>query len=250
MSELVKDILYRLADDDLIIGHRNSEWTGMGPVLEEDIAFASMAQDQIGHAQSFYRLLHDLGEQEPDQVAFNRKKVDFRSCHFVEWPIQDYAFSLVRHFLYDSAKYLRLKSLQQSSYTPLAELSSKLIREVKYPVLHAKTWIKQLGSATEESRLRMQSALNEAYPMAMGLFEPTPAEEQLHEAGIAMPEAALQTIWQSEVEKVIQDTALKLPEDVDPSPFLGGRQGLHSEHLGPLLKEMTEVFALDTKAKW
>ena len=112
--EAIKDLLYRIADDELIIGHRNSEWTGIGPILEEDIAFSSMAQDEIGHAHSWYNMLNGLfGEKEPDIIAFHRTPEEFRSCYLVEHPITDYAFSLVRHVLYDIAEQVRLESLMK-----------------------------------------------------------------------------------------------------------------------------------------
>src|SRR5512141_2016888 len=108
MSVAIKDLLYRIADDELILGHRNSEWTGLGPILEEDIAFSSIAQDQIGHAVSIYTMLHEqFGEPTPDALAFGREEHEFRCSHLVELPIGDYAFSLIRHFLFDHAELLR-----------------------------------------------------------------------------------------------------------------------------------------------
>ena len=101
--EGLKDLLYRMADDLLILGHRNSEWTGLGPMLEEDIAFSSMAQDKIGQSLAIYEILYEMGEQEPDTVAFTRNAENFHSCQLVEQPIGEYDFSLVRHFLYDHA---------------------------------------------------------------------------------------------------------------------------------------------------
>ncbi|MFN8689555.1 MAG: Phenylacetic acid catabolic protein, partial [Cyclobacteriaceae bacterium] len=118
MSNLaLKEILYKMADDLLVFGHRNSEWTGFGPLLEEDIAFSSMAQDKIGQSQALYQLLHQLGEQEPDTVAFTRNANQFHNCTLVELPNREYDFSLVRHFLFDTADALRWQMLMQSSYT-------------------------------------------------------------------------------------------------------------------------------------
>ncbi len=249
--DALKDILYRLADDELIIGHRNSEWTGIGPILEEDIAFSSMAQDEIGHAQAYYILLNDLmGEGHPDQIAFNRKAADFRSCHLVEYPIVDYAFSLVRHFCYDSAEAIRLESLRSSSFRPLGELAKKLSREEKYHQLHALTWIGQLGRATDESNRRLQEALDLAYPMAFGLFEPTEMDEVIAKEGLMARESELEAAWVTEMEKQITAAGLKVPEVADKTAHYGGRKGQHSEHLPPLLLEMTEVFAIDPEAAW
>jgi 1,2-phenylacetyl-CoA epoxidase catalytic subunit len=107
----LKDLLYRLADDQLILGHRNSEWNGLGPILEEDIAFSSMAQDKLGHSLQLYTLLHQLGEAEPDTVAFTRNAPQFHCCQLVELPIGEYDFSLIRHFLFDHAELLRFEAL-------------------------------------------------------------------------------------------------------------------------------------------
>ncbi len=249
--EALKDLLYRLADDDLIIGHRNGEWTGIGPILEEDIAFSSMAQNAVGHAQAYYTLLHELlGEEHPDQIAFNRPAADFRSAQLVEMPIGDYAYSLVRHVLYDTAKPIRLDDLRNSSFRPLAELAKKLGREEKYHQLHAQTWLRQLGNATVESNARMQAALNEAYPQAFSLFEPTAMDEVIAAEGLQSREGALQAQWEEEIEQLIIGAGLKVPVVADKTAFHGGRNGRHSEHLPALLAEMTEVFAIDPAAAW
>src|SRR6186997_1365783 len=97
----IKDLLFRMADDELLLGHRDSEWTGLGPILEEDIAFSSMAQDELGHALVWYQLLHELGEDEPNRLAFLRDAAAWRNARLVELPRGDYAFSLVRQYLFD-----------------------------------------------------------------------------------------------------------------------------------------------------
>ena len=105
MNELaLKELLYKIADDQLILGHRNSEWTGFGPLLEEDIAFSSMAQDKVGQSYAIYQMLHQLGEQEPDTVAFMRNANQFHNCQLVELPNGEYDFSLIRHFLFDNSR--------------------------------------------------------------------------------------------------------------------------------------------------
>src|SRR4051812_34092234 len=126
----LKDLLFRMADDDLIIAHRNSEWTGLGPILEEDIAFSSIAQDKLGHSQALYAILATLGEADPDTTAFTRDESRFRCCQFVEYPIGGYEFSLVRHFLFDNAELLRWEMLESSSFQPLAKLAAKIRGEI------------------------------------------------------------------------------------------------------------------------
>ena len=131
-NEAIKDLLYKMADDALVIGHRNSEWTGIGPMLEEDLAFSSMAQDKVGHAQALYQILHDaLGEKTPDELAFQREEKEFKCCQLVELPIGEYDFSLVRHFLFDHAELIRYEMLTASSFMPLAQLARKVKGEIK-----------------------------------------------------------------------------------------------------------------------
>src|SRR5258706_3805147 len=122
----LKELLYKIADDQLILGHRNSEWTGMGPLLEEDIAFYSMAQDKIGQSLAMYTLLHQLGESNPDTAAFTRNGKQFHNCILVELPNGEYDFSLLRHFLFDTAEAIRFELLGNSSYEPLAQLPRQI----------------------------------------------------------------------------------------------------------------------------
>lgn len=239
-----------MADDQLILGHRNSEWTGFGPLLEEDIAFSSMAQDKIGHSYALFQLLHELGEQEPDTVAFMRNANQFHNSILVELPNGEYDFSLIRHFLYDTAEALRFEMLTRSSYEPLAQLAVKVRGELRYHTMHANTWIRQLGRATEESITRLQGSLNDALPYALGLFEESPHEETLIAEGLFAGEAKLKETWKAKVEQVIKETQLHLPDWQLITPIEGGRRGRHSEHLQPLLDEMSEVFRIDPAAEW
>jgi ring-1,2-phenylacetyl-CoA epoxidase subunit PaaC len=246
----IKDLLYKMADDLLIIGHRNSEWTGLGPILEEDIAFSSMAQDKIGQSQALFQLLHELGEQEPDTVAFTRNAKQFHNAHFVELPNGDYDFSLMRHFLYDVADQLRFEMLANSSYEPLAKVARKIKGELKYHVFHANTWIVKLGSANEESKARMQTALNDAWNYALGLFEEGDFENDLKNEGVFAGEVALKQLWLETITPTLTKATLTIPHENTWEPKLGGRQGIHTEHLEPLVEEMSEVFRVDPSAEW
>ncbi|HLT73776.1 MAG TPA: 1,2-phenylacetyl-CoA epoxidase subunit PaaC [Ohtaekwangia sp.] len=246
----LKEFLYKLADDQLILGHRNSEWTGFGPLLEEDIAFSSMAQDKIGHSHALYQLLHQLGEPEPDTIAFMRSAEQFRNCQLVELPNGEYDFSLIRHFLYDHAEALRFNLLQGSSVEELANLAKKISGELRYHTLHATTWVKKLGNATEESVSRLQKALEYALPYSFGMFEKTPLENEIISTGIFSGEDALQASWIEKIEGVLEDTRLIMPDLRKIQPITGGRTGRHTEYLQPLLDEMGEVFRIDPGAEW
>jgi len=247
----LKELILKMADDALIIGHRNSEWTGIGPVLEEDIAFSSMSQDKIGHAWALYNILNEhFGEKDADTVAFNREEKLFTCCHLVEYPIGEYDFSLVRHFLMDKAEYHRYDMLTNSSFIPLQNLAKKVKGEIKYHVMHAETWIEQLANGNEESKARVQSALNYAYPLALSLFEKGSDEDSLINSTVFAGEEALQKAWEADIKTCVEKYGLKMPENIDATKYMGGRKGFHTEYLAPLLKEMQEVFAIDPSAEW
>lgn len=250
-NEAIKDLLYRMADDALIIGHRNSEWTGIGPMLEEDLAFSSMSQDKIGHAQALYNILYtSFGEKNPDVLAFQRAEQDFRSCQLVELPIGEYDFSLVRHFLFDHAEALRYGLLESSSFAPLAGLARKVRGEIRYHVMHADTFFKQLSTGGDVAKARMQSALNYAFPYALGIFEPSAYEEALIAEGVFAGEAKLQQLWLEKITALVAAAGLQMPAADTTKAVYGGRKGYHSEYLRPLLAEMTEVTSIDPSAEW
>lgn len=249
-QEAIKELLYKMADDQLILGHRNSEWTGFGPLLEEDIAFSSMAQDKVGHSLALYTILNDLGEQNPDTIAFARNADQFHNSIFTELPNAEYDFSLIRHFLYDTAEAFRFEMLSQSAFERLAQLATKVRGELRYHTMHANTWIKQLGTATDESINKLQHSLEYALPYALGIFEPSPFENELINEGIFEGEKVLEEKWKRKVEEVIAQTQLKLPKWETLTPQTGGRIGQHTAHLQPLLDEMSEVLRMDPSAEW
>lgn len=247
MEHLIKEFVTKMADDALILGHRNSEWTGLGPVMEEDIAFSSMAQDKIGHAWALYCILQDMpGGQDPDQFAFLRRENEYKCCHLTEMPIGTYEFSLVRHFLFDHAETVRYNSLLESKFVPLQQLAKKVRGELKYHTLHADAWMLQLGRGGQESHGKMQAALDNCFPLACGIFEPGPDDAQLSD--IYPGEQALYDRWLDNIYPILTKAALNLPEKVTPA--YGGRYGEHTTHLHSLLEEMGEVFRQDPAAAW
>lgn len=247
MENLIKEFVTKMADDALILGHRNSEWTGLGPVMEEDIAFSSMAQDKIGHAWALYRILQEMpGGQDPDQFAFLRQEHEYKCCHLTEMPIGTYEFSLVRHFLFDHAETVRYNSLLESKFVPLQQLAKKVKGELKYHTLHADAWMLQLGKGGAESHGKMQAALDHCFPLACGIFEPGPDDAQLSD--IYPGEQALYERWLDNIYPILTKAALNIPANVTPA--YGGRYGQHTPHLHALLEEMGEVFRQDPAAAW
>jgi ring-1,2-phenylacetyl-CoA epoxidase subunit PaaC len=242
------DLLYRLGDDSLALGHRNSEWTGQGPILEEDIAFSSMAQDKLGHAQAFYRLLHELGEPDPESLVYRREPEQFRCCKLAAMPRGTWAFSLVRHFFFAEADHVWYSALAESSYGPLAALARKLRGEVKYHVMHGRSMMKHMARGTREGRENLEAALDESFGMALGIFEPTSFDGTLASEGICRSPAQLEAPWFQVVNGVLQEAGIKLREK--STPVYGGRVGRHGPELSQLLEALQRVWKLDPGATW
>jgi len=244
-----RELFYKMADDQLIYGHRNSEWIGLGPFLEEDISFASIAQDKVGQSRVLYMHLHASGEGTPDMLAFARNASQFHSCHLVEMPTQQYENALIRHLLFDYAEQVRFGFLQQSSNADLAAFAQKFTGEIRYHVLHADIMVSKLSNGGEEARVRLQAALEEYLPLAYGIFEPSPYENQLVSQGISVPESTIEVAWEQKLRTFLAaKTSLSFPEGEKAG--YGGRIGQHTQHLQPLLDEMSEVFRLDPAAEW
>lgn len=245
MNELaLKDLLYRMADDELISGHRMSEWCGTAPLLEEDLAFSSIGQDKLGHSLQLFTYLHELGEPDPDTNGFRRNWNHFLSCQLVELPIGNYAFSLMRHFLFDNSEFLRYKLLKESSFEPLAKFSVKAVSELRYHVMHANEWIKKLGNSSDEAIELLQKSLNELAPYALGMFEKSKYEDVIIDEKFFQGEDILKNQWFDSITPILKKTKLTIP---DFNAVIGGsRYGKHSIHLEPLITEMTEVISSES----
>ena len=246
------DLLLALADDKLMLGHRNSDWTGLAPILEEDIAFSSLAQDEIAHAQTLYDLVSSFTGKSADEIAFGRSAGEYRCATIVELP-DDYnwAVAIARRFFCDHFDLLRLKRLSKSSYKPLADLASRLHAEEKVHVQHVDAWMVRLGHGNDDSRQRLQEALDTIGPYAPMLFEQVDGEARLVEAGIyPQLENEMFEIWCDCLQQVAQQSGLNLTLAAPDADAKGGRSGKHSEHFAPLLDEMCEVYRLEPGAAW
>lgn len=246
------DLLLALADDKLMLGHRNSDWTGLAPILEEDIAFSSLAQDEIAHAQTLYDLISSLTGKSADETAYGRSAEEYRCATIVELP-DDYnwAVAIARRFFCDHFDLLRLKRLSQSSYKPLADLASRLHAEEKVHVEHVDAWLVRLGHGNDDSKQRLQDALDTIAPYAPMLFEQVDGEAELVEAGVyPQLENKMFIIWCDDLQQVAQQSGLNLELSLSDTDTKGGRRGQHSAHLAPLLDEMCEVYRLEPGAAW
>lgn len=251
MDEQLKNILQRkllgMADDELILAHRNSEWTGHAPILEEDIAFSNIAQDELGHAGLFYELVNVLTGEEPDQLVFFREAADFRNVQMVELPKGDWAFSMVRQYLFDAFELVRSTQLLESGYRPLAEVVAKIRQEELYHYRHTSQWVRRLGLGTEESHRRTQAALDSLWPYAYQLFAPIEGELDLVAAAYLPDPKALRSNWEVVVIPYLQDAGLEISA---VETAVNGDRSLHTEYLAELLVELQSVARSDPEAVW
>ncbi len=232
------EYVLRLGDDALINGQRLSEWCGHGPFLEEDIGLANTALDLIGRARMLLSYAADLegrGRTE-DDLAYLRDERQWFNVLIMELPRGDFAFSTARQFLVDSYNYFLYEALQASTDARLAAIAGKAFKEAKYHLRHTSEWMLRLGDGTQESHAKIQQALEEAWPYTGELFEVDEVEQQILQAGIGPDAAELARQWQKKVGAVLAEAGLQRPKEVWPQT--GGRQGLHTEHMGYLLAEM------------
>jgi ring-1,2-phenylacetyl-CoA epoxidase subunit PaaC len=176
-------LLLSLADDELIIGHRSSEWTGWVPYVEEDLALSSIAQDEIAHARALFEIASQLDGRDVDALALGRDQDDYRNAVLCERTNRDFAFTIARHWLYDHADDVRLRALQESSFKELSEAVAVFRLEERYHLEHADAWFSRLANGPVEARARFTTALAQAFAEAMAIFEPLEDEGVLVEDG-------------------------------------------------------------------
>ena len=233
----VINLLYRLGDDELVMGYRGSQSLDFFPVGDERSAFASIAQDEIRHAGLYYEMLHQLDEPGPDALTFTRGPREFRCASLADpVPGEDRESVVLRQFLHDTAETVRLAAFCGNSLAPLARLVGQLRDVERSHLVHGRRWVLQSAAASRQSRDRMQKALDDLYPHALGLFEPTEADEPLAQTGICPHEEELRRQWESAVAPVLAGAGLNLPETV--RAVCGGRVGRHSPGLAELLARM------------
>ncbi|MEA2608371.1 MAG: ring,2-phenylacetyl-CoA epoxidase subunit PaaC [Chloroflexota bacterium] len=242
------ELIRSMADDEFVIGFSDSEWTGIAPLLEEDVAMSSLAQDELGHAAALYGLLGELTGTDPDALAYDREPGAYRHCRLLDHGRGDWAMAIARRFLYDSADAIRLEALAGGSWAPLAELVGKLIREERYHRMHAGAWLDRLARDDGEARARLIVALKELGPDASTVFTPLPDERALTEIGIlAAPMAELEDRWRASIGPILAGLDLPMPPDaMDPA---GGRLD-HGEPFRWLWGEFTSVRRAEPGVTW
>ncbi|GCE06503.1 1,2-phenylacetyl-CoA epoxidase subunit PaaC [Dictyobacter aurantiacus] len=264
LQQPLSNFLLSLADDEFILGYWDSEWTGVAPTLEEDVACSSIAQDEIGHARLLYQEVAALTGSTPDQVAYDRTLSEYRQVQLVERRRGNWAFTCARRYLYETADQVRLASLTTSTYRPLVEAIGKIEREEVYHQMHSTAWLNRLANGTPTAYQLLTEALRQLWPDALGIFEPFENEDVLLRAGILpVPSAVLEQRWLGDIVPVFERLRLPLPIKKESpavdSPALyiptivartGGRRGQHSADFTDLWNQMTMVSRMEPGASW
>jgi ring-1,2-phenylacetyl-CoA epoxidase subunit PaaC len=237
------DYTLHLADNALVLGHRNSEWTGHGPILEQDIALSNIALDLIGQARNLYqyaaRLINGGGEgaATEDTLAYHRDSWDFRNSLLVEQTNGDWGKTVLRQFFFSDYQYFFYQQLLQSRDKELAAIAEKSLKEVTYHLRWSSEWVIRLGDGTAESHSRMERALDALWKFTGELFMPADYETALVTTETAVDLGAIRPLWDERVRDIFQQAQLDVPVAQEWRQT-GGKSGRHTEHLGFLLAEM------------
>lgn len=244
------EYLLRLGDDRLVLGHRLAEWCGHAPILEEDIALANIALDLTGQASALLALAgaEEGRRRDADALAYLRDAVEFRNALLVELPRRDFAFTIVRQFLFDAYDVLLSAALARGRHEELAGIMAKAHKEARYHLRHSARWVVMLGDGTDESHHRAQAALDDLWRFTGELFHADDVDRALCADGIAADVAMLEAPWRATVADVAREATLVLP--AERPAVLGGRRGRHTEELGHMLAEMQIVARSFPGATW
>jgi ring-1,2-phenylacetyl-CoA epoxidase subunit PaaC len=252
MDHETREALIRLitpiADDEWIVGHRGSEWLGLAPELEEDLAFSSIHQDEMGHALYLYELLHDLGEPDPDELVYARPTARWRNACFVEAANGDWAMTVVRRYFYEVFDRLRLETLASVAYAPLTHGLKKIQREEAFHLKHFALWMEMLARGGDEARQRVIDALTTVWPTLSDLFNWGFRDDVQLPFGLS-PAHTLKDAWEREVRSQFHDWQLPWPGEI-PTMGHNGREGRHTPALDDILTTMRAVRAVAPESTW
>ena len=246
----LEDLVLSMADDELVIGFSDSEWTGIAPILEEDVAMSSIAQDELGHAKALYELLAGVLDdgRDADAIAYDREPEAYRHARLLDHGRGDWATTIARRFLYDTADAARLASIGDG-WPPLAELVAKIRREERYHVMHATVWADRLARAGGEARERFVAALETLAPDAPTVLSAPHGEPALLESGIlSRPLSEAFAGWRTEIANALGPLAIRI-DLASPLDSHAARTG-HSDAFRWLWGEFTSVRRSDPGATW
>ncbi len=228
----------RLGDNALILGHRLSEWCGHGPILEVDMALTNIALDLVGQARNWLKLAGEVeGEgRSEDDLAYLRQEREYLNVLLVEQPNTDFAYTVVRQFLFDAFNFYLHQKLTKSKDERLAAFAEKALKEVTYHLRYSSEWMIRLGDGTEESHTKTQQALDDLWMYSSEALQADEVDAELVEAGIGVDLSEIQLLVEEKVSTIVQEATLKKPTDTFMQS--GGKQGRHTEHMGFILTEL------------
>ncbi|WP_462221319.1 1,2-phenylacetyl-CoA epoxidase subunit PaaC [Ferruginibacter sp.] len=241
-NKLIEYIL-SLADTTLILAQRNAEWCGHGPILEQDIAITNISLDLIGQSRNFYQYAAVLigGDATEDSLAYLRKEREFKNLLLVEQPNGDWGQTILRQYLFSQFQYLLFEKLQHSKDEQLAAITAKALKEIKYHVRWSSEWVIRLGDGTAESKTRMLKAIEELWKYTGEMFVPAAYEKEIDVT-------LLKDDWLQKVKIIFNEAALPVPENIFMQT--GGKQGIHTEHLGYILTELQYMQRTYPNSTW
>lgn len=248
-TDQIKYILH-LADNNLILGQRLGEWCGHGPVLEQDIALTNIALDLIGQARLLYQYAAELSGDgvTEDALAMTRLEHEYLNVQLVEQPNGNFGDTIMRQFLYDAYNFLNYTTLTESSDETLSAIANKSLKEVSYHLRFSSEWVIRLGDGTEESRDKMQSALNTLWMYTGELTESVDYERAQRKAMGLDPVEHLKEQWRNKVNDVMREATLSIPEV--PFQQHGGKSGVHTENMGFILSELQYMQRAYPNLQW
>ncbi len=243
-------LLIPVADDEWIMAHRGSEWLGLAPDLEGDLAFSSINQDEMGHALFYYALIESLGEPSPDSMVYSREAGLWRNARVLEAVQGDWAQTMALRYFYEVFDDLRQEGLSHASFASLREGTAKVRREEAYHLQHFTTWFDLLAEGTTQSRARLTDGVAHLWPQLGDLFSWGPVGSRLSEMGLdILRESAMREAWECRVKAKFDQLRMKWPGPV-PKTGWDGRRGEHSGDLAALLGVMGAVQQSDRGASW
>lgn len=244
------EYLLRLGDSDLILGQRLSAWLGHAPVLEEEMATGNVALDLVGQARVWLALAAELegGGRDEDTLAYFRDAFDYRNVLLAERPNGDYAYTIMRQFLFDAYHYPLLEQLSASADERIREIAAKSLKEVEYHLRRSSEWVIRLGDGTEESHRRIQDALDDLWMYTGEMLTPDAVDHALLEVGVGADLERVAVFWHERVRQVTAEATLTIPDESWMQQ--GGKQGRHTEHLGYILAEMQHLPRSYPDARW
>lgn len=248
----LKTYLLRLADNSFVLSHRMCQMASCNATLEEDIAVANISLDLLGAARILYQHIAETFEgplKTEDDYVYLRDEREYFNTKLVEQPNRDFAWVMARQLYFDTYMQLLYRKLQTSPYAPLKELADKAIMEVRYHHRHSTMWVKRLGDGTDESHKRMQAAIDGLFTYTGELFASDEVEQHLVAEGVIPDPAELQAAWRHEVEHIVTEATLTMPSD-ETFMATGGRTGIHTEHLGPMLAELQYLHRAHPGVSW